>query len=432
MELLGYRHRRIQVFLSSVFYENGIAWPLRENVANKLEEQQYNVWRWEKQGEYATTGTGRTGQEIIAEAIKQSDVLVAFYKSRAGNVFFEGPQVPFYATDFEIVEAIGRGIPVRLYIVKSGLEIEDELKQVLSLLKQPTIIDGYPRYCDCEEHALQLVLRDIKELFMHALYDNRSIRLLDNELVAIDPEEAEFYLTLQSESGNYGVAYTMLSGYANLEQAKPKARKAKILFARYFSRCANIYANRAEYKKAVRFSLKTIRLLLEAREWNEMFGQIQALSGICNMAGMQSSWLLNTYGYKAVRQYPNLASAYNDSRASILRNAGRYEEARILLENDWEQSPYSGAKYAHALSFSPGRNSISKARNMIHDHILPDARLKGSSVEYVLRQAAVLAIRDMDFISAKKFLDEAETIAVNLGALHALLNVEQIRRGLPK
>jgi len=72
----------------------------------------------------------------------------------------------------------------------------------------------------------------------------------------------------------------------------------KCEYARLLSLCANTWANQAQYMRAQKCSRLAIRLYMECGYANELFAEIQALSGILNMADqVTDAYWVNTYGF---------------------------------------------------------------------------------------------------------------------------------------
>src|ERR1700681_170876 len=121
-----------KIFLSSPFSEpRGHPWMVRQQLYDCLRLSGFRPWTWEKDGEKAKAKLGWSDADILVPAIRQCDVVVSFFKTRAGSylppeAFGRTPTEPFHATVFEIAHARSFGKPVHLYVVghsyKASLE----------------------------------------------------------------------------------------------------------------------------------------------------------------------------------------------------------------------------------------------------------------------------------------------------------------------
>src|SRR6185437_4034360 len=395
----------MKIFIGSVFVDNHMEWSLRKRVSQELNCLRHNTWRWEVEGEKEHSTNRRVWTSIVESAVYSSDLVIIFYKTSAGDP--TRSEFPFYPTDFELVSAVKFGKPLRLYIINTSI-VDENLKDVLALFEDEIIIGNTPRYCQDENDFISKVLTDVIKL----KEGSSIIKIITPFSNIIFPKETledfiECILPYDINSGNYKEAYSSLLK-VNLEKFVPIQKQEKVLMARYLGMCANIYSNQALYPKAIIAARKSIRLFMEAGEWVCLFSQIQALSGILNAAGIKSALNINSYGNMSIRlsKYSHLEPMFLDSRASILRDAGQFKDALKLIKYDWEESPYTGAKYAHLLGFSSS-SKIDEARVIIEGNILKLARTQNKDVAYVLKEAAILAVRNKDNGSALKFIYEA-------------------------
>lgn len=431
MELISKRYNKINVFISSVFYEDNNEWQLRRTLAEKLRKANYNTWLWEEDGEKEQK-KGKCWLDIIPEAINNSDLLITFYKSRAGNSDWFNKIIPFLPTDYEIALAIKYGVPLKIYFINNKIQ-DDNLKGVKALYAESIIIGDKPTYCINEEDFINKVLHDIHLFSLSgiATLETSLMNLPCTELQSNDIELMQFLISSQINSGDYLSGHSLVKVNLDIDSYFPITKEEKVLKARSLAIHGNVYANRKLYLRAIRLVLKSIRLFMEVGEWNEMFGQIQALSGIQNMAGIKTARFLNAYGIRSTQVYKNLAQGYNDSKASIYRDLGLFDEALKLCEPYWEDSTYSAAKYAHLLSQSSRKNGLNDSRKLMEDEIIPRARSENNSLSYVLNEASIIAIGDNDISSANKYLNESETICDKLGLLHTKKRISQIRKRIP-
>src|SRR5688572_26429990 len=113
----------MKIFIGSVFEEpKGTYWELRKKIYEQLKNQGHTPWLWEIEGEEEKKVGVKNGTEIVSDAISKSDLVIAFYKTRAGDPSREwNPDKPFYPLDFEIAEAIKRKIQLRVFVIKSKI-----------------------------------------------------------------------------------------------------------------------------------------------------------------------------------------------------------------------------------------------------------------------------------------------------------------------
>lgn len=379
-------------------------------------------WLYEIEGIREQNNTFLTPFQIVSRNIRSSDLVVTYYKQRVGSMFENNNLIPFYATDFEINEAIKNDIPIKLYIIGSNHTIR--LKGILSLYTNP-LINIETVYCINEEEAIENTIKDLKSENKILLYN--SIATPNNIEFKVDKIgnwlcEFRQELIKYVSQGNYKLAYLKTSQNPYFDNIKPKSKEEKFLKGQCLAICANIFANISKYNVAIEFAFKSIRLFMEIGDLINMFRQIQALSGIQNMASNNSARWINSYGFRSIKIYNEISMEYRDSRASILRDMGRYKEGLLLLEenSDWEKSPYSAAKYAHMLGHSKKTNCISTSRKLIEYEILPWARNENKNLPYVLREAGILAILDNDIYSANLYFTESEKICLSMGNIHTL------------
>jgi hypothetical protein len=106
-----------------------------------------------------------------------------------------------------------------------------------------------------------------------------------------------------------------------------------------------------------------------------------------------------------------------------------YDEAfNLFTEDELEKSPYSAAKYAHLQGLTNNGRNVNMARKLIEYNILPRARKENRDLAYVLREAAILAIKDCDISSANRLLNEAEVLCDKMGTIHTKNKIIQIRQ----
>lgn len=418
--------KKLKIFISSVFFEEGKDWNLRKEISTSLNKLGHETWLWEENGVDEQKKSFKNWCEIISEAILASDLVVTFYKNRAGDLSFFHKDIPFLPTDYEIALAIKTNTPVYLYFIK-GYSVTYELKGVRSLFFNKIIVQKPPTFCNSESEFIPKVISDVNKLTSPT--EIISIITLEDNVENFTNwiENALFETSLFLNINDYKTAYKVIESATIFSKVIPQTKQEKTLLARYFANCAKIHANQANYKKAIVNARKSIRLLLEIGEWNEVFSQIQALSGIQNMAGFKSAKYLNEYGIRSVRNFKNLQIEYNDSKASILRDLGYYNEALKLIEKDWDNSTYSAAKYAHLIGFSSQRNSLDIARSLLEETILPKARDEEKYLAYVLRESAIIAIKDNDLDAANNYLNESEYICQEMGMLHIKKSILNIR-----
>ena len=421
------------IFIGSVFWEFNKEWRLRTLLAEKLRNEfSCKTWLWEENADEQQEKSN-DWKKIVSKAIKQSDLVITFYKTRSGTSNdWWSYEIPFYPTDFEIAESVKFGIPLKLYFIK-GTSLDDNLKGIKRLFNNDIILDNRPKYCLSETDFILKVMQDVEQ-FMQYQYFNLKMPILITPIAQNHLEQLEFFYTMlssQIKSGDYNSAFSLVNLVPDIEQISPISKEEKVLLARCFALLANIYANRTLYRKAVRLVKMSIKLFMELGEWNEMFGQVQALSGIQNMIGLKSARYINEYGFKTTILYRNLTIDFNDSKASILRDMGHYNEALKLIEPDWDITPYSAAKYTYLLARSTRPKGINDAMKLMEDQILPRARTENKNLSYVLNIASELSILDNDYNSAVKFLNESEKICYDLGTLHTKRRILQIHERIP-
>lgn len=420
----------MKVFIGSVFYDNGKYWELRLKITNKLKEHHHETWLWEENGEKEQKeNKGKHWTQIVSDAIRLHDVIITFYKTDAGDFSYRN-EMPFFPTDYEMAESIRHGTSLRLYIIKG--KSKDELRGVKTLYTNRITIGSKPIYCSDEMDFINKVLRDIEKLSANRIQTiRRNFIMLPFEELKPDHWFDNLHTILQGQlsCSDYETAFKLLEMHSEIQKYTPKTKAQKILMAECLGDFANIYANRAMYSAAIKSSLKSIRLFLETGEWNKTFGQIQALSGIQNMAGIKLAYWLNAYGYRTINLYKDLASGFRDSKASILRDLKKYDEAiKLFTEEDLEKSPYSAAKYVNLQGLTHKGKNVNKARKTMEDNILPWARNENRDIAYVLRGAALLSIMDGDIFSAKNFLNEAEDLCDKYGTIHTKKGIIQLRQ----
>jgi len=415
-----------KVFLSSPFSEpRGHPWMVRQQLYDCLRLSGFRPWTWEKDGEKAKAKLGWSDAEILVQAIRQCDVVVSFFKNRAGSylppeAFDRTPTEPFHATVFEIAHARSFGKPVHLYVV--GHNYKASLASILSVVADPLLLPDHAKVVEDESQLEEAVLAKLKESWTTG-YTSATVPSVDLELGSL---EANF--DSMCSAGTLWDA----EPYAEqvpLAMAPRLSTKTKRLYAAVLAKCANVLANRAVYDRAVVAGKLSVRCLLELGSWSEMYAQIGALSGILNMAGQPNAKSVNFFGLiPAMRTYDYLLPVYLDSAGSILMRSGHWRSARKWLKQvaETEPKPYSQSKFAMAIAASGDRSDIDEAARILYSVALPEARSSNESLPYTLRHAATLAIYQDELGMAGAFLREAHTECLKSGALHTLQRIQKL------
>jgi tetratricopeptide (TPR) repeat protein len=388
----------------------------------------FEPWMWEREGEAEKAKSGKSDAEILLDGLKHSDIVVAFFKNRAGSylpeqAFQAAIPEPFHASVFEICHARALGKPVHLYVV--GEKYKASLACILSILADPLILPDHAEIVASEEELRDAVLRRLHP---------------KSRVISLNPSE-EFDLLCESlnlESQIVGLrsALTFWDGinYAKriplISDLNLVPSKTKRLYAEALSSAAGVMANQAAYDRAIQAATLSVRSFLELGSWYEMYSEIQALSGILSMAGRSQAVRVNHFGLiPAMRAYPDLQSSYLDSAGTILMRAGNWRAARKWLRRVSLQdpSPYALSKYAATLVASGKVHDLDEAESTIHIHALPYAELTGASLGYTLRHAASLAVAQNEMGSAKSLLDRAEKECLRTGALHTLRGIRGLQ-----
>jgi len=415
-----------KVFLSSPFSEpRGHSWMVRQQLYDCLRSSGFRPWTWEKDGQKAKARLGWSDAEILVQAIRQCDVVVSFFKNRAGSylppeAFDRMPTEPFHATVFEIAHARSLGKPVHLYVV--GHNYKASLASILSVLADPLLLPDHAKVLGDESQLEDAVLAKLKESLTTS-YTDPTVPSAELELGS-----------LEANLDSMCSADTLWDAECHAERVplvmvSRLSRRTKRLYADVLAKCANVLANRAIYDRAIVAGKLSVRCLLELRSWSEMYAQIGALSGILNMAGQPNAKSVNFFGLiPAIRTYDYLLPVYFDSAGSILMRSGRWRSARKWLRRvaETEPKPYSQSKFAMAIAASGDRGDIDEAARILYSAALPEARHSNESLPYTLRHAAALAIAQDEFGMAGAFLSEAHTECLKVGALHTLQRVRKL------
>jgi hypothetical protein len=180
-----------------------------------------------------------------------------------------------------------------------------------------------------------------------------------------------------------------------------------------------------------------VRLFNEVPDLQRMFGQIQGLSGILNMAGLSDeAWKHNRYGFpRAVSAFHDQLPAYLDSRASILSAMKREEQAERYLrranELTSEPNPYLAGKLAvlrARLAIQRGDQATAdRALETMEVEVLPNAIKTGRSVPYASRCTAQIAALQGSHAAARGYLATALVACREEGTLHGERRVRALQ-----
>jgi len=425
------RTKRLRkVFLSSPFCEpREHPWMVRQQLYDCLRSSGFRPWTWEKDGKKAKARLRWSDAEILVQAIRQCDVVVSFFKNRAGSylppeAFDRMPAEPFHATVFEIAHARSFGKPVHLYVV--GHSYKASLASILSVIADPLLLPDYAKVVEDESQLEDAILAKLKESLTTSY-----------TVPTVPPAELDLG-SLEANLDSMCSAATLWDAERYAEQvplvmAPRLSRRTKRLYADVLAKCANVLANRAVYDRAIVAGKLSVRCLLELGSWSEMYAQIGALSGILNMAGQPNAKSVNFFGLiPAIRTYDYLLPVYLDSAGSILMRAGRWRSARKWLRRgaETEPKPYSQSKFAMAIAASGDRSDIDEAARILYSVAVPEARRSNESLPYTLRHAAALAIAQDELGMAGAFLREAHTECMKSGALHTLQRIQKLESWL--
>lgn len=415
-------------FISSPFREDNIFWPIREKIRLCLGQMGHQPWAWEVEGKLEKDSQpSKRSEDIISEAIGKSGFLIVVYKTSAGGLFDTTPTLRVYATEFEIIEAIKLGIPILFYVIQSSAR-EKELKNTISVFGRKIILDDRPKYCKDEKSLIERLRLDVQMLgirkgnIIHLPFQSNQ-----------NSDELNIMHTIISSNlacEEFRLALGIIEKSPQVTSFFPQTKDEKVLFARYLKDCGKIYAHSGKYRKAIQAVRRSIRLLMECGAYNDLFVHIEVLSGIYNMAGYNLAKFVNGYAQRGIKISKELAIRLRDSEASILRDHGEFQKALNRIEEDQDQTPYSGAKFAHLLSLTGQHRCIDRARYMLENNLLPRARMEGRDLEYVLRNAGIVAKIDGHGDQALLFLDEAAEICAQKGALHTKIGIENVRRAI--
>ena len=416
-------------FLSSPFTEPaGVEWPARKRLYDQLVGAGHSPWRYEVEGK-KLEALGGDPKEIITCAIASADVVIMFFKTRAGSYFSEGP---FRGTDYEYWEARRLRTPIYLYLI--GHVRDSSLNATLSILADPLVLlrAATPVETDGDELD-QVVASDIeRESNSRLLSSHKDSSREARPLSGLDRPWLEQELrALQVSVGQNLWAAVRQANRIPIEPQLEIAPYLRTLYAGVLDICGGILANQWRYDEAITAKKLSIRCFAESGATRETFGQIQALSGILNMARLPEAARANEYGFSvALRSYPELVPAFHDSRASILvrlKNPGAAREhIRKAIQMEGPK-PYLLSKYARAIAASRKPGDIRLATTIIFDKALPMARAQDRSLGYTLRDAAFIAMLNQEFSLAASTIAEAEADCLKRGELHTLAGVKQVK-----
>jgi hypothetical protein len=169
-----------RVFISSPFSEpKGHGWNIRLRLHDLLHKDPYKPWIYEIEGKREESHSHKPPDLIIREAIRDSDVIVCFFRHRLGSwmqtAFSSGP---FHGTDFEISHARQLNKPVLLYRI--GNNPEPLVRGFWELFEDSRILPYAVTRVAEDEDLLTVVPRDLAEcwsassLFFHAALDPRA------------------------------------------------------------------------------------------------------------------------------------------------------------------------------------------------------------------------------------------------------------------
>ena len=282
-----------RVFLSSPFSERrGHLWLVRRQLYDRLRMCGFKPWMWEEEGEREKARHGWTDTTILLEALKGCDVVVAFFKNRAGSYLpdeaFQKPTYePFLGSVFEICHARALGKPVHLYAV--GHSYKASLASVLSVLADPLLLPDHAKILGSETELPDAVTE--KLLTSLAVVAPEPTRVLHLDL---DPTWLE-----ETRSASMESAATFWEASYHAAQV-PLVRGLRLptrpADAEVLAAAAGVLANQASYDRAIEAATLSVRCFLELGSWFEMYAEIQALSGILNMAGRPNAERVNHFG----------------------------------------------------------------------------------------------------------------------------------------
>ena len=423
----GNSKRLSKIFLSSPFSEpRGQPWRVRRELYDSLRSLGFRPWSWEEDGERAKARLAWSDSDILVQALRQCDIVVAFFRNRPGSylpaeAFSRTPVEPFHATVFEIFHARNLNKPVHLYVV--GNHYKASLSSILSLIKNPLLITDYVKVVEDEECLEEEVVANLLQLRAIEVHPEQYLPVPDLDLNSL---EARLY-SIQSAKTLWDAKF--LADQVPLVTGARLADRTKRLYAEILAKSANVFANQAAYNQAITAATLSVRYLIELGSWPEMYSQVQALSGILNMAGRPDAERVHHFGLiPAMRSYPSLLPSYFDSAGSILMRSGHWRSARKWLKKvaETDPSPYSLSKSAMAVAGSGEISDINAASQILYSVALPNARRSGQSLAYTLRHAAALAIAQSESKMARVFLNEAIAECLRTGTLHTLQNIRKL------
>jgi hypothetical protein len=424
----------LTVFVSSPFSEPiGERWALREALRERLRREGHRPWLYEINAkEYRRTGL--TPREIIINAIEKSDVVITLYKSRAGS-FLDNE--PFYATAFETFHARRLGKKVYLYVLDAVQK--PRLRGVLSVFKQAMPSPDTVSNDGSEKDLIERVVSDLAE------FRNSSPRA---NLIATDNISLDANINdrdwLDGIHSRLGLARSLWSAREIAERVpmvtttRRVNKDNRLHYAQVLAACAGVWANQSEYTRAIECGWAAVRIFMETGYAYEMIGEIQAVSGILNMANqIKNAYWVNTFGFQAASRLREaqripLLQSFNDSRGSIMRKLGKFGNARERIRKSMstvgDVSAYSLAKYASAVALLGGKANVDSGLRLLYDVALPLALSTDQSVGYVQRDAARIALLVGDHLTAARLLTEAEKSCRTKGQLHTLGLIQRMKR----
>lgn len=415
-----------RVFISSVFSEpSGTRWALRGRLYGALRDAGHAPWLYEREGERSQTH-GESDKAVILRGLEASDVVVVVYHTRAGSRL---PTEPFFATDFEVANAVRLGKRLKLYIL--GHSYKPSLHAVLAVLTDARVFPETTAVLESETAVVDRVLRDVAAVAARrATGGATTLPLISRR----DCERLVEQLNALISVGDYLHAEDR-AVEVPLDPGHGLEPDAKHAYARLLGLCANVWANRLCFDRAVPAAMRAIRLYMELGEWREMVSQIQAASGILNMQGNPQAERVNAYGLRlALRDFPELTQAFDDSRGSIMTRGHRLGAAKFhlgrVVADGGSASPYSLSKYAAVVASSGEGKDIRLAQRALYDEALPAARRLNQSLGYVLRHAAALAIATGEYGAADRYISEGEAACSEKGLLHTAANLQRLRSAL--
>jgi len=338
---------------------------------------------------------------------------------------------PFHGAEFEIYCARRYGKPVLLYRV--GGKPTLLLRSFWELFEDSRLLPHATRRISSDEELLELVPQDLNACWspMSPLYKVERVRPDTSQAWTEVPDA----LTLQrirerlgpkQNSANLWASEAIANEVALIEDSR-LACPVKHDYAALLAHCGNVWANRVQFDRAIKAVHLSIRYYMELGDNYHMAEQIICLSGIFNMANVSRARYVNHYGQTiALRAFPDLLPGCRDSRASILMTRGRWKEAQqqlqSVLRSSNDPSPYELSKYPISIAAGPEPN-LELANELLFDRALSLARHQNRSLGYTLKWAAILSLRQQDFLQAHNFIMEGQSECLRIGNLHTLTDI---------